>query len=403
MADSTITRTTTVKLTDLKPFPGNSRRGDLDLIRESLRMHGQYRTIVVQESTGYVVAGNHTVDAAEAEGWEEIEATFIDVDDAEALAINLVDNRANDMAINDPLALAEQLQRLNGRFDGTGFTAVDLDALLLTLNQGGWSTGDKDAAPELPEDPVTKPGDIIQLGRHLLVCGDALNPDDRDALLDGKLADLVVTDPPYTVRYEEDMSEGQAARRRQDGKKVGQDDLVGPAADHFIESAMTAIRDSVKPGGVFYTFAPPGLDELRFRDGLREAKLPLHQVILWVKDRFVFGRSDYHWRHELLLYGWRDGAAHYFDGGRSQDTLWEYDRPATSKLHPTQKPVELLERAITNSSRAGEVVVDLFAGSGSTLVAAASAGRRALLMEKDPAYCDCIVERWETLTKEKVR
>ena len=166
---------------------------------------------------------------------------------------------------------------------------------------------------------------------------------------------------------------------------------------------MQAIRDVLKPGGVFYTFAPPGVDELRFRDGLRMARLQMRQVILWVKDRFVFGRSDYHWRHELLMYGWRDGAGHYFAGGRTQDTLWEYDRPASSKLHPTQKPVELLERAITNSSRPGEVVVDLFAGSGSTLIACASAGRRALLMENDLAYCDCIVERWETLTGEKVR
>lgn len=389
-----------VNLETLKPYPGNARRGDIDMIAESLRTHGQYKPIVVQKSTGYVLAGNHTLQAARHLGWDSIVVSWVDVDDDSARKINLIDNRSNDVATYDDSELAALLVGLDGDYVGTGFTDTDLTELMESLGEGGFSRKDKDAAPELHADPVTQLGDVIRLGDHVLVCGDALVADDRDALMEGQLADLVLTDPPYMVSYEADLSadDREKLNRRRDAKTVPNDNLQGIDADLFIANAMRSIHDVLKPGGVFYTFAPPGADELRFRIGLQDARLPLREVILWIKDQFVFGRQDYHWRHESLLYGWRDGAAHYFVDDRTQDTIWDCPRPKTSKDHPTQKPVALLERAIANSSRRGQLVVDLFAGSGSTLIAAHAQARVARVMERDPAYCDVIVERWEKLT-----
>lgn len=391
-----------VNIDTLKPYPSNARRGDLEMIKESLRLNGQYRPVVVNRLTMEVLAGNHTLEAAALLGEKQIAATFIEATPEEAKRIVLIDNRANDVATYDDELLVELLQDLEGDLAGTGFAQDDLDALLADLS-GGWSVDRKDRVPDLPADITTKLGDVIELGPNaVLVCGDALDPDVRALVLD-QAADLVVTDPPYMVDYQGGLSPEEAAtlNRRTDGAEVTNDQLTGQAADEFIAAAMGALHVELKPGGVFYVFSPPGLDELRFRHGLQIAGLELREVIVWVKDRFAFGRQDYHWRHETIMYGWRAGAAHFFIDDRTQDTVWEYPRPGASKEHPTMKPVALLERAIANSSRKGELIFDPFAGSGSTLVAALAQGRRCALIELHPGYCDVIVTRWEELTGEK--
>lgn len=392
-----------VSVGDLKLYPGNARRGSIDAIAESLRHNGQFAPIVVQESTSYVLSGNHTLRAAIQEGWTHIDAAFIDCDDEAARKINLVANRTNDLASYDEEALASLLTELGGDWEGTGFSQFDLDVLLADLAPHGWGGKNKDDAPPLGDEAVTQPGDLIMLGPHRLLCGDALNPLDFARLMDGQQADLVLTDPPYTVGYELHLSPTQRQYRRQDGKKIPNDSLSGVEAETFISRVMRAVSDSLKPGGVYYVFSPPGDTELDFRLALRDAGIPLRQALLWLKDSFVFGRQDYQWRHEVLMYGWREGAGHYFCGDFTQDTLWECPRPKRSKEHPTMKPVALLERAVLNSSRSGELVVDLFAGSGSTLIAAAAQGRRCSMIEIDPLYCDVIVARWELLTGETIR
>ncbi len=397
---------TDVPVEQLLPYPGNARRGDVEVIRESLRRNGVYKPVVVQRSTGYVLAGNHTVQAAAEEGWATLPAVHVDCDDDTARRIVLVDNRSNDLAMYDDSALANLLIGLDGDMGGTGFEADDLETLLGSMEEGGFAGRDKDAAPALGETAITKPGDLIRLGDHVLLCGDSLAADCREALLQGQLADLVVTDPPYMVNHADPLDDGRSPESRHmrlDNRLVPNDKLSGVEAADFLAAAMVAVRDVLKPGGAFYIFSPPGETELDFRLGLRTADLQLRQALLWVKDQFVFGRQDYQWRHESILYGWRGGAGHYFVNDHTQDTIWECERPKRSKEHPTMKPVALLERAINNSSKKKELVVDLFGGSGSTLIACEATGRRCAIVELDPLYCDVIVARYERLTQTTVR
>jgi DNA modification methylase len=391
-------------------YPGNAKLHDLDLLAESLAEHGQYRSVVAQVSTRYVLAGNGTLEAArDILGWEHISVEWVDCDDDTARKIVLVDNRAPERGGGfDDEALAKLLAELDGDMSGTGYESKDLDDLLATLTPAGMVGKDLDETPAKPDadQAVTRPGDLIVLGPHRLLCGDALNPAHLMELMEGSRAQLVVTDPPYLVDYEgdvDDVASAKARNRRTDGKKVTGDGLQGADADEFIAAAMRSVRDVLQPGGSFYVFAPPGEDELRFRLGIREAGLQLRQMLVWAKDRPVFGRQDYHWQHESIAYGWRDGAAHAFHGRRGQGTLVAAARPAASKEHPTQKPVELIAPLVDNNSLPAELVVDLFAGSGTTLVTCAAAGRRCFSMELDPAYCDVIVNRYERLTGETVR
>lgn len=394
-------------ISTLAHYPNNAKRHDLQAIAESLRAHGQYRSVVCQKSTRFILAGNGTVEAArDILGWEHISVEWIDCDDETARKIVLVDNRANELGGGyDDEALARLLADLKGSYDGTGFNHADAEAVLARLDAGRLADKDLDDAPPKRDDEpaITQPGDLLQLGPHRLLCGSALDDDAMAELLNGEQAALVVTDPPYLVDYEgDDEASLKARNRRTDGKKVTNDGLTGEAADRFITDAMLAVRETLRAGGAFYVFCPPGEDELRFRLGLRDANLQLRQMLLWAKDRPVFGRQDYHWQHESIAYGWRDGS-HSFHGRRGQGTLIECARPTSSKDHPTQKPIDLLTPLVDNSSLPGELVVDLFAGSGSTLIAAAAAGRRCYAMELDPAYCDVIVRRYEQLTGETVR
>jgi DNA modification methylase len=219
----------------------------------------------------------------------------------------------------------------------------------------------------------------------------------------GGVPDLVATDPPYGVAYQEALSTAEAAarNRRKDGAEVANDNLGMEGTQAMVAAAMT--HAGLKPGGVFYVCHAPGNFQTAVWLGLQDAGLYARHQIVWVKDRFVMGRADYHYRHEGVLYGWKDGAAHYFVDDRTQDSVWEFTRPGASKEHPTMKPVALFERMLANSSHAGDLTYEPFAGSGTTLIAAANLGRRCYAMELDPAYCDVIVDRWERHTGGKAK
>lgn len=395
---SKILETKRILRKDLKPYPGNARKGDLDMIRESLRVNGQYRPIVVQESTGYILAGNHTWEAAGLEHWEEMDATFVDCDDEQAKKIVLVDNRSNDVAEYDNEALAALLTELP-EFEGTGFSQQDLDDLLAELG-GGFGGADPNHAPPVSDDPVTERGDVYDLGDHRLVCGDATEEEDRQLLLHGEIAALVLTDPPYAINYQQNLSAEEAARlhRRVDGKQIEHNEASSEEASEFIGKTFLAIFDVLAPGGSYYVFGPPGPDFDRFTTNARNSGLFIKQSLVWVKDQFVFGRQDYHYQHENLVYGWKPGEGHTFIDDRTKTSLLEFDRPKQSKEHPTMKPLDLTIELLRNSSKPGALVVDLFGGSGTTLVACAESGRRCYMMELDPAYCDVIVQRWEATT-----
>jgi site-specific DNA-methyltransferase (adenine-specific) len=342
-----------VPLDSVTLHPRNPRQGDVPAVAESLRRFGQLKTVVVQASTRYVVAGNHLVRAARSLGWTEIAANVEELDDAEATAFMLADNRTSDLGGYDDALLAAILaeQEAADNLAATGYDDDDVAALLRAAGIEA-SHGDPDAAPDRPADAdvYVRPGELWALGRHRLLVDDS-------------------TDPAAVER----VTAGARA-------------LVG-----------TALRLApLRPGGAFYVAAPAGPAHLVFLLALADASLPVHQTLIWAKDRFVLGHSDYHYRHEPVLYGWRDGAAHHFIDDRTQDSVWEIPRPTRSEAHPTMKPVELVERAIRNSSRPGDTVYDGFVGSGTTLIAAEKSMRACRALEIDPTYAQVAIERWQT-------
>ena len=256
-----------------------------------------------------------------------------------------------------------------------------------------------DKAEELRVKWGVESGQLWQLGEHRLVCGDCTDKAVVERVMGGERADMVFTDPPYNVAYQdnESIESLKARNRRTDGLVVSNDSMTDDEFDEFLVAFLDELP--LIEGGAFYLCAPPGRPETQFRNALEcVSGLTLRECIVWVKDVFVFGRQDYHWRHESILYGWKDGAAHYFVDDHTQDTVWEIDRPRVSKGHPTMKPVELPEKAIRNSSRDGAVVFDGFLGSGTTLIACERLGRKCRAVEISPAYVAVAIQRWVDVT-----
>jgi DNA modification methylase len=269
---------------------------------------------------------------------------------------------------------------------------------------------DDDDVPESPEEPVTMPGYIYVMGEHRLMCGDAIDASQIAALMDGEVADLCVTDPPYNVNYEGGT-----------GLKIQNDSMQDGAFYKFLYDAFVSIYSYLKAGGALYVFHSD-FEGLNFRKAYKESGFLLKQCCIWVKNNFVMGRQDFQsqhepvlygakegaepvlsfqWMHDPVLYGWKPGEAHRWNSDRKQSTVWEFDRPRKSAEHPTMKPVELIEYPIQCSSRRRDIVFDPFGGSGSTLIACQKINRKARVMEIDPKYCDVIVKRWEDFTGKK--
>ena len=400
-----------VAVDDVELHPDNPRIGDVDRIAESVAVNGQFRPLLVQRSSGLVIAGNHTLQAIRQLGWAEVDVTYLDVDDDEARRIMLADNRTSDLGSYDTDALAAVLEAVLEASDvaeaasavaGTGYTAAEMSAIIDAANSDGPGGGDPDDA-DLPEDgyqPVSVVGDVWDVGPHRIVCGDSTEPAAYEALLaaDGALVDMVWTDPPYGVNLAElqeaqnAMSSGKGGRRT-DGKAVTNDDLTGAELRTFLDDAFGHAYEWCRPGGVWYVCAA-GAQLRHFLNSLAALDEGLgRHALVWVKDRFVMGRADFHYRHEMLLYGWKPGAAHHTPSTRDLDSVWEHPRPARSPEHPTMKPVSLIEQSLVHSTAIGETVLDIFGGAGSTLVACHRRNRRARLIELDPAYADVCVAR----------
>lgn len=377
-----------VPIGSIELHPRNPRRGDVAAVTESLRRFGQTKPIVVQANTRYVVAGNHLVKAARALRWTEVAANVQDMDDAEATAFMLADNRTSDLGGYDDALLAAIIaeQQAADNLAATGYDEDDVAALLRAAGIEA-ARGDPDAAPDRPTaaDLYVKPGELWALGSHRLMVGDATRPADVERTTAGSSVDMVWTDPPFGVGYV-----GKTAARL----TIANDALGATGTRELVSGALGLAP--LRPGGAFYVAAPSGPLHLEFLHALRAADLTVRQTLVWVKDRFVLGHADYHARHENVLYGWRDGAAHYFVDDRTQDSVWEIPRPSRSEVHPTMKPVELVERALRNSSRPGDTIYDPFVGSGTTLIAAETSGRACLALEIDPVYAQVAIERWQT-------
>lgn len=380
-----------MKIDQLEPHPQNVRQGDVSSIIASLEAHGQYKPIVVQRSTNRILAGNHTWRAARELGWKSLDVVAVDVSDDEALRILLVDNRTNDLASYDEqglLSLLSDLAESESGLAGTGYEIDDLNDLLAELKEVPAGLTDPDEMPELSRSVTSVRGDVWLCGSHRVMCGDSTLVDDVDRLMADHVADMVWTDPPYGVAYV-----GKTA----DALTIENDDLDEGQLEQFLRDSLSNALLASRPGAAWFTAAPAGPLFLPFAKVLRELEV-WKQTLVWLKSVLVMGRSDYHYRHEAIFYGWKPGAAHTAPPDRKQDTIWEFDKPARNAEHPTMKPVALIERAITNHTKLGDRILDPFGGSGSTLIAAHQSGRSAFLMELDPKYVDVICRRFQQHT-----
>lgn len=379
-----------VPVSGLRPHPRNARRGNVDAIRRSIRAHGFLSALVVQRSTGYVLAGSHRLAAARAEGLEAVPVIWADVDDETALRVMLADNRTSDVAGYDEEALLGLLREVTMDLDATGFGVDDLDELARKVAPGMFPKEvDEDDAPPLSEDAVSVPGETYLLGPHRLRCGDSTTIEAVEDASGGIQANAMWTDPPYGVSYE-----GKTSAKL----KIKNDDLDGESLQNLLRAAFAAAGEVLCDGAAVYVSAPAGPLNLHFGIVLTELGW-WRQTLTWTKDMFALGRSDYHYRHEPIFYGSTPGAPRAWYGGRTQDTVLNVPKPHSSKIHPTMKPVELIRKCLLNSTREGDLVLDPFGGSGSTLIACQTIGRRAALVELDPRYCDAIRKRWGSFAR----
>lgn len=394
-------KTETIQIKDLNYYYKNPRRGDIEAIAQSLKTHGQYKTICVNKGTKTgrpleILAGNHTIKAARTLGWETIQATLIDVDEEAAAKIVIADNRTSDLAENDPAILIDLIESLTD-LDGTGWADDELEELAATINEltePPEPLNDPDETPQPPATPKTKPGDIITLGDSLLYVGDATDTENVLKAFGQRRADCIWTDPPYGVDYV--------------GKTEGALTIKNDAAsdlETLLTGAYTTIIKTARPGAPVYVSYAQGANGITFQTTAQKTGLIIRQILIWVKQRFVFGHSDYHYQHEPILYGFTPGgqgrlgrgSANWY-GDHAQSTIFEFDAPHRNPDHPTMKPVALIQAMIKNSCPPGGTILDCFAGSGSTLIAAYGLGMKALLVEYDPRYADVICRRWQEHT-----
>jgi DNA modification methylase len=348
--------------------------------------------VIWNERTGHVVGGHQRLKVLRELGREEIEVSVVDLSEQKEKALNLALNKVQGEwdvpSLEDLLAEIKTFDFEDVEI--SGFSVDEIEEILRGHSGRKEGLTGPDDVPEPPKEPVTKRGDIWFLGNHRLFCGDATVDADVQRLMAGQQADMLFTDPPYGVSY---------VGKTKEALTIQNDRLGDTATQQLIIDAV--LRIPLKQGGVFYVCSPSGDKETPFRVALCCTDFIIHQGIAWVKNSMVLGHSDYHYQHETLLYGWREGGPHKFYGDRTQTTVWTIDRPKASIEHPTMKPIALCTKAIENSSKAGDLVWDSFGGSGSTLIACEQLDRKCYMMEIDPRYCDVIVKRWENFTGEK--
>ncbi len=378
----------------LLPYARNPRKNDhaVDQMASVIAEFG-FRIPIVARSTGEIVDGHLRLKGAQRLGLETVPVTLADeLSDSQIKAFRIVANRSATWAQWDDQLLSLELSELEEiGFDLTltGFSDEEFERLLMDpVDREGMA--DEDEIPEPTENPVSRVGDVWLMGNHRLLCGDAIEPESYKLLLGTELADMTFCDPPYGVNYANSAKDKLRGKHR----PILNDNLGGEFAP-FLEAACSNIL-SVTKGAIYIAMSSSELDTLQA--AFRAAGGKWSTFIIWAKNTFTLGRSDYQRQYEPILYGWREGADHFWCGARDQGDVWHINKPTKNDLHPTMKPVELVERAILNSSKTRDIVLDPFGGSGTTLIAAEKSGRQARLMELDPKYVDVIVRRWESFT-----
>lgn len=374
-----------VAIGDLKKHPKNANQHPQEqvaLLAKLIKYQGWRHPVIVSKRSGFVVAGHGRIDAAVLNQWTHVPVEYQDFEsEAQEYAFLISDNELAELSKTDHSIVMKDVKTLGNDFDLTLLGIPDFKIIEIeTLDP----KCDEDHTPSAPIDPRTQKGDVCELGRHRLVCGDATYLSDFEKLMASDLADLVITDPPYNVAYE---------GKTKDALKIQNDSMSGGDFYEFLHMAYTNMLLSTKPGAGIYVFHAD-LEGTNFRKALVDSGFKLAQCCIWVKQSLVMGRSDYHWQHEPVLYGWNPKGSHRWFSDRKQTTVWNFNRPTKSTDHPTMKPIELLEYPLQNSSQKGDIVLDPFGGSGSTLIAAEKHGRSARLLELDPKYCDVIISRY---------
>lgn len=382
-------------LGSLLPYAKNSRThsdAQVAQIAASMKEWGWTTPILIDES-GQIIAGHGRILAARKLGYDQAPVMVAEGwSDAKKRAYVIADNKlALNAGWDDELLALElsELGELGFDMELTGFTLEEIDAL--TPEEIAPGLTDEDAVPEVQAEPVSKLGDIWLMGKHRVMCGDSTSIETVETLMDGQKADQLVTDPPYNIAYE-----GGSKKREQ----IKNDEMGSADFRQFLRDAFTAADAVMKGGAVFYIWHAD-TEGYNFRGACLDAGWQVRQTLIWNKDNSAFGRQDYHWKHEPCLYGWKAGAGHLWAADRKQTTIIECKRPSKSELHPTMKPVELMQYQIENNTKGSDLVLDLFGGSGSTLIACEKTGRHARLMELDPKYVDVIVRRWCEFTGEQ--
>lgn len=409
-----------IDIDSLTPYENNAKihtTQQIDEIKNSIKEFGMNDPIGVWGEENLIVEGHGRLIACKELGLKEVPVIRLDgLTDEQRRAYTLAHNQLTMSTGFDLEKLKLELDEITLDMSEFGFDDIELDN---PLDEENGIVEDE----VTDEEPKSEYGDIYQLGNHRLMCGDSTSQDDVDHLMSGVIADLVVTDPPYNVNFSNEK-----------GMTIENDNMPNEKFYEFLSKAFSNMNLYLKEGGAFYVWYAT-IEHINFETALNSAGLHVRQQLIWVKNSFILGRNDYHWQHEPCLYGWKGGSGHYFVDDRTQSTIIEdkpidYDnlskeeavkmlkkvysaqlpstiirenKPLKNDLHPTMKPINLMAKLIRNSSEESEIVLDLFGGSGSTLIACEQLNRKCYMMEYDPRYADVIIDRWENFTGKKAK
>lgn len=373
---------------DLKAYERNAKlhpAEQIQQIKTSIQEFG-FNDPVAVWNDNEIIEGHGRLIAAKELGYTEIPVIRLDsLTDEQRKAYMLVHNKLT-------MDTGFDLELLNielGSINDIDMTEFGFEFEMFSDDSS--EVVEDDYNEELPEEPKSKLGDIYQLGRHRLMCGDSTNAEQVKVLTNGELVDMLLTDPPYNVAYE---------GKTKDKLKIKNDNMEDTAFRQFLCSAFSAANEVMKAGAVYYIWHSDS-EGYNFRGACHDIGWQVREVLIWNKNSMVLGRQDYQWKHEPCLYGWKDGASHLWASDRKQTTVIDFNKPNKSDIHPTMKPVGLFDYQIQNNTKGGDIVLDLFNGSDTTIIACEQNGRKAYCMELDPKYVDAAIDRWEKFTGQK--
>lgn len=375
-----------MNITELKPYEKNPRINDnaVEYVANSIKEFG-FKVPIVIDQNNVIVAGHTRLKAAKQLGLKEVPVIIAeDLTPEQIKAFRLADNKTAEFAQwNNDLLLGELMDLKTESFDMLPFGFIDESESYQEVEEDDYEIN-------LPEEPISKYGDVYKLGDHVLMCGDSTKEDIKILMNDIKI-NLFITDPPYNVDYE---------GKTKDNLKIMNDKMENANFKAFLIDAFKNADSVMNEGAAFYIWHADS-EGFNFRSACTEIGWTIRQCLIWNKNSMVMGRQDYQWKHEPCLYGWKEGAAHNWYSDRKQTTVLEFNKPSKNELHPTMKPIDLISYQIQNSSKQNDKVLDLFGGSGSTLIACEQLNRSCYMMELDPKYVDVIIDRWETFTDKK--